>query len=101
MLKELNVIKSIASNVDTSTSVTISTITGEGNTTATLKESMAKGVSNDNTNTTTTSSQDSMFDSSSNQTDETNEIEETSMPLQPQKKSNALTKAALIQQRKS
>eukprot|EP00957_Ditylum_brightwellii_P051842 3931646-Ditylum_brightwellii.AAC.1 len=43
VLKKLNVTKPIANNIDTSTSVTISTITGEGNTNAIPKESTAKG----------------------------------------------------------
>eukprot|EP00957_Ditylum_brightwellii_P125773 9588320-Ditylum_brightwellii.AAC.1 len=72
MLKELNVMTPIASNIDTSTSITISTITGEGNTTAMPKDSTAKDVNNDNTNTTATSSQDFMPDNSSDQADETN-----------------------------
>ena len=101
MLKELNVTKPIASNIDTSTNVTISTITGEGNATSMPTESLAKDISDDNTNTTATSSQDSTSNSSSNQTDKSEETEETSMPAQQQKKSNALTEAALIQQTKS
>eukprot|EP00957_Ditylum_brightwellii_P203818 15336354-Ditylum_brightwellii.AAC.1 len=101
MLKELNVTKPITSNIDTSTSITISTFTGEGNTTAMPKEMLAKDISNDNTKTAATSSQDSISNSSSNQVDESNNTEETSMSTQPQKKCNTLTKAALIQQRKS
>eukprot|EP00957_Ditylum_brightwellii_P069630 5288533-Ditylum_brightwellii.AAC.1 len=85
MLKELNVTKPIASSIDTLTSVTISTITEEGNTIAMPNDSTAKDVSDDNTNTTATSSRDFMSDSSSNKVNETNEIEETSMPLQPRK----------------
>eukprot|EP00957_Ditylum_brightwellii_P027957 2112223-Ditylum_brightwellii.AAC.1 len=100
-LKELNIMKPIASNIDTSTSITMSTVTGEGNTTAMPKESPAKDISDDNTNTTATSSQDSTSDSLSNQADEPDETEETSTSTQQWKKSNALTKAALIQQRKS
>eukprot|EP00957_Ditylum_brightwellii_P103563 7891064-Ditylum_brightwellii.AAC.1 len=101
MLKELNITKPIASNIDTSTSITLSTITGEDNNTAMPKESSAKDISHDNTNTTDTSSQDSTSNSSSNQTDKSEEAEETSMPARQQKKSNALTEAALIQQTKS
>eukprot|EP00957_Ditylum_brightwellii_P066710 5062218-Ditylum_brightwellii.AAC.1 len=89
--------KAIASNIDTSTSVTISTITGEGNTTAIPKESIVKDVSDDNTNITATSSQDSTSDNSCDQTDETNEIKEMSASLQPWKKWNTLTKKSLIQ----
>eukprot|EP00957_Ditylum_brightwellii_P170336 12965515-Ditylum_brightwellii.AAC.1 len=82
-LKELNVTKPIASNIVTSTSITISTITGEGITTTMSKESTAKDISDDNINITATSSQDSMSDNSSDQADETEEIEEMSAPLQP------------------
>eukprot|EP00957_Ditylum_brightwellii_P069892 5307824-Ditylum_brightwellii.AAC.1 len=81
ILKELNVTKPTASNIDTSTSVTMSTITGEGNTTAMLKESTTKDIISDNTNTTATSSQNSISDNSSNQADETNDVEETPTPL--------------------
>eukprot|EP00957_Ditylum_brightwellii_P208422 15357365-Ditylum_brightwellii.AAC.1 len=97
MHKELNVTKPIANNIDTSTSIIICAITGEGNTTTTPKESTAKDVIDDNANTTATSSQDFTSDISSDQADETNEIEQMSMLLQPWKKLNALTKAALIQ----
>eukprot|EP00957_Ditylum_brightwellii_P186597 14206966-Ditylum_brightwellii.AAC.1 len=99
-LKEINVTKPIASNIDTSISITISTITGERSTTAMPKESPAKDISNDNTNTTDTSYQDSTSNSSSDQADKCDETEETSMLAHPWKKSNSLTKAALIQQRK-
>eukprot|EP00957_Ditylum_brightwellii_P163216 12428239-Ditylum_brightwellii.AAC.1 len=99
--KELNVTKPIASNIDTSNDVTISTITGEGNTTVTPKESSVKEVNDDNTNTTATSSHGSTSDNSSEKADETDKTEETSTSLQPWKKSNDLTKAALIQCRKS
>eukprot|EP00957_Ditylum_brightwellii_P071295 5419443-Ditylum_brightwellii.AAC.2 len=75
MLKELNVTKPIKSNIDTSTSITISTITGEGNTTDMPKESPAKDISNNNTNTTATSSQDSTYNNSSDQADESDETE--------------------------
>eukprot|EP00957_Ditylum_brightwellii_P065841 4994029-Ditylum_brightwellii.AAC.1 len=92
--------KPIASNIDTSISITISTITGEGSTTVTLKESPAKDISDDSTNTTATSSQNFTSDSSSDHADKPNETEETSTSAQQQKKSNALTKAVLIQQRK-
>eukprot|EP00957_Ditylum_brightwellii_P080925 6156091-Ditylum_brightwellii.AAC.1 len=51
-LKELNVMKPIASNIDTSTSVIVNTITGEGNTITMPKENTAKEISDRNTNTT-------------------------------------------------
>eukprot|EP00957_Ditylum_brightwellii_P100073 7626599-Ditylum_brightwellii.AAC.1 len=89
--------KHIASNINTLISITISIITGEGNTTATLKESPAKDIIDDNTNTTAASSQESTSASSSNQSDKPNETEETFTLAQQQKKSNALTKSALIQ----
>eukprot|EP00957_Ditylum_brightwellii_P141624 10789089-Ditylum_brightwellii.AAC.2 len=82
-LTELNVMKPIVSNIDTSTSIMISTITGEGNTTAMPKESPAKDITHPT------------------KTDEPDETEEMSMSTQQQKKANALTKAVLIQQRKS
>eukprot|EP00957_Ditylum_brightwellii_P129669 9891687-Ditylum_brightwellii.AAC.1 len=100
-LKELNIMKPIVINIDTSFSVTISTITLEGNTTAMPKESSVKDISDDNTNTTATSSQDSTSDRSSNQVDKPDETEETSTSVQQRKKSSSLTKAALVQQRKS
>eukprot|EP00957_Ditylum_brightwellii_P204357 15338868-Ditylum_brightwellii.AAC.1 len=43
-LKELHITKPITSNIDTSNSVMISTITGEGNITMTLKDNTAKKV---------------------------------------------------------
>eukprot|EP00957_Ditylum_brightwellii_P056189 4259519-Ditylum_brightwellii.AAC.1 len=98
-LKELHVMKPIASNIDTSTSVTISTITGEGNTATTPKENTAKEISDDNTNTIATSSQDSTSESSSDQVEESDKTEDLSMPTQQWKKSNDLSKAALIQRR--
>eukprot|EP00957_Ditylum_brightwellii_P153800 11706321-Ditylum_brightwellii.AAC.1 len=60
VLKELNVTKPITSNIDTSNSVTISTITGKGNITMTLKDNTAKEIRDDNTNSTATSLQDSL-----------------------------------------
>eukprot|EP00957_Ditylum_brightwellii_P043883 3328057-Ditylum_brightwellii.AAC.1 len=101
MLKELNMTKPITSNIDTSNRVTISTITGDDNTTTTPIESSVKEVNDDNTNTTVISMQDSTFDNSSSPVEETDKTEETSISLQPQKKLNALTKAVLIQYRKS
>eukprot|EP00957_Ditylum_brightwellii_P135597 10339510-Ditylum_brightwellii.AAC.1 len=99
-LKELNIMKPITNNIDTSTSVTISTITGEGDTVTMPKENTAKDISDDNTNTTATSSQNSTSESSTNQ-GELDETEDFSTSTQEWKKSNALSKAALIQKRKS
>eukprot|EP00957_Ditylum_brightwellii_P181592 13832357-Ditylum_brightwellii.AAC.1 len=95
-LKKLNVMRPIASNMDTSTSVTISTITGEGNTVTIPKETTAKEISDDNTNTTAMSSQDFSSESSPDPAEELDKIEDLSTPTQQQKKSNALSKAALI-----
>eukprot|EP00957_Ditylum_brightwellii_P065399 4961177-Ditylum_brightwellii.AAC.1 len=81
MLKELNVMKPITGNIDTSNSVTISTVTGEGNTTMTPKESSVKEASDNNTNTTVTNLQDSTSDNSSYPTEETDKMEETSTLL--------------------
>eukprot|EP00957_Ditylum_brightwellii_P171042 13020498-Ditylum_brightwellii.AAC.1 len=96
MFKELNIMKPIMSNIDTSNSVTISTITGEGNITMTLKENSAKEVSYDNNNTTVISLQDSTSDNSSDPLEENDKTEETSITSIPQKKSSTLMKAALI-----
>eukprot|EP00957_Ditylum_brightwellii_P064202 4871762-Ditylum_brightwellii.AAC.1 len=60
MLKELNATKSITNNIDTSNSVIISTITGEGKINNMQKEDTnTKEVNNNNTHSTATSSQDS------------------------------------------
>eukprot|EP00957_Ditylum_brightwellii_P208455 15357533-Ditylum_brightwellii.AAC.1 len=63
--KELNIMKPIASNIDAAINVTISKITGEGNTVTTPKVNIAKNISEDNTNTTAVSSKDSTSESSS------------------------------------
>eukprot|EP00957_Ditylum_brightwellii_P020479 1543588-Ditylum_brightwellii.AAC.1 len=70
MIKELNIMKPITSNIDTSNSVTINTITGEGNTTTTPKERSVKEISDTNTNTTVTSLQESTSDNSSEPVEE-------------------------------
>eukprot|EP00957_Ditylum_brightwellii_P088169 6715599-Ditylum_brightwellii.AAC.1 len=100
-LKELNVMKPIASNIDTSTSIKISTITGKGNTITMPKENTANQISDDNTNNAVTSSHDSTSESSSDQVEESDKTKDLSMSTQQWKKSNALSKAVLIQNRKS
>eukprot|EP00957_Ditylum_brightwellii_P197920 15078169-Ditylum_brightwellii.AAC.1 len=71
-LKELSVTKPIASNINTSTSITPSTITEEGNITPMPKESPAKDISSDNIKTTATA-------------DKSDETKEISAPAQQPK----------------
>eukprot|EP00957_Ditylum_brightwellii_P180922 13783865-Ditylum_brightwellii.AAC.1 len=87
--------------ISTSTSITISAITVEGNTVTTAKENTAKEISDDNTNTTATSSQDSTSESSLDPAEELDKTEDLSKSTQHQKKLNSLFKAVLIIRRKS
>eukprot|EP00957_Ditylum_brightwellii_P045001 3414014-Ditylum_brightwellii.AAC.1 len=102
MFKELNVTKPITSNIDTSNSVTISTITGKGNITTMMKVNTVKEISNDNTNSTVVILQDSLSKNNSfDPAEENNNAKEASQTALTQKKTSTLTKSALIQCRKS
>eukprot|EP00957_Ditylum_brightwellii_P172352 13120842-Ditylum_brightwellii.AAC.1 len=95
-LKELNVTKPITSNIDTSNSVTISTITGEGNITTMLKDNTVKEISNDNTNSTAISLQDSSSNNnSSGPAKENNNAKEEPQTELTQKKPSTLMKVTL------
>eukprot|EP00957_Ditylum_brightwellii_P205748 15345222-Ditylum_brightwellii.AAC.1 len=102
MLKELNITKPITNNIDTSNSIAISTITGEGNITMMLKDNVVKEISKNNTNSTAISLQDSSSENaSSDSVEENNNANEVPHTALTQKKTSTLTKAALIQCRKS
>eukprot|EP00957_Ditylum_brightwellii_P049006 3718373-Ditylum_brightwellii.AAC.1 len=77
--------KPITSNIDTSNSITISTITGKGNITMTPMDNSAKKVSDNNTNSTATSLQNSSSDNSSDPAKENDKTAEMSMTTLPQK----------------
>eukprot|EP00957_Ditylum_brightwellii_P003315 251205-Ditylum_brightwellii.AAC.1 len=98
-LKELNFTTLITSNIDTSNSVTISTITGEGNIATMQKDdTTVKEISEDNTNYIAISSQDpSSENDSSNPAGENNKVNDETQTVQTQKKLSTLTKSALMQ----
>eukprot|EP00957_Ditylum_brightwellii_P106802 8148030-Ditylum_brightwellii.AAC.1 len=100
MLKELNVTKPITNNINTSNSVTIITITREGNINNVQKEDTnMKEVSNNNTHSTATSSQDSssVHNDAPDPDYESVNVEDENQMTQAKNKSSTLNKVALIQ----